>query len=179
MEIINFKFSKNFAKGYLSVIKAAEPEFEYKGKSGDYTYVRFENIDDDCYYAALYEGEPVAFLYLEAIPDMVALEESVVWVSPEHRGRGLAEVLYRIFIENDGGILVSDSLHTEGGIALWNKFVAEGIFKVFAFDICEEGAPAEVEWDEGLAEIVTEPVTKLWVTEGTRKNHNYRLVAHK
>ena len=179
MELITFNLSKTFAKGYISAIKAAKNEFEYKGKSGDYTFVRFENIDDDCYYATLYKGEPVAFLYLEALPDMVALEESVVWVSPDHRGHGLAEVMYRIFIENDDGILVSDSIHTEGGVALWNKFVAKRIFTVFAFDICEEGEPAEVVWDKGLAEIVTEPVTKLWVTEGTRKKHNYRLVAHK
>lgn len=85
-------------------------------------------------YVKLVRGRPVAWLYLGRRPAWHAWEVKQVWVYPEYRRSGAATLLYKIAVNHEGLTVASGKTQAKGARALWERFVKNRTFNLYAID---------------------------------------------
>ncbi len=102
------------------------------------------------YYICDGDGWPISWMYLTQRKGWKAWEVTQVWTFPEHRGKGLAESLYRTAVDVDGLLLASGNSHTPHSQAVWRSFIRRRLFHIWAQDFKDlsQTSAVEVEDDE-------------------------------
>lgn len=107
------------------------------------------------YYLVDEAGFPISWLYLSQRKGWRAWEVAQIWTFPQHRGKRLAERLYKAAINLDGILLASGNLHTQYSQAMWRRFISKGLFNIWAQDFknLERTSTVEVEDDELFCDL--------------------------
>lgn len=138
------------------------------GRSGVF---KLWNHDECDIYAIFKERSPVAWLYLERQRGWQAWEVRQVFVLPEFRGRGYATRLYKAAVNVNGIILASGKTKSKTSRALWQRFIEQNTFNVWAHDFKDLSSCAEIVFDEG------ELICALPVYTRKQTRHDVRLIA--
>lgn len=93
----------------------------------------------------------VGFCALNKIPKWVALETTMLYVSPEYRGGGVARKIYDA-IMTDGQIVISGYSHNPKSKSLWMRMVKSRKYAMWAADILDLTRNAQIEIVDGKFE---------------------------
>jgi GNAT superfamily N-acetyltransferase len=85
-------------------------------------------------YVILDNDKPIAWLYLSKRPNWAAWEVKQVFVSYEFRCQGLATKIYKAAIIEHGILLASGKTQTKYSRVLWQKFIQQNLFNIWAQD---------------------------------------------
>ena len=96
----------------------------------------------------------LGYICLHTIPRWKALETFNLYVPPEFRGMGIAQMLYDSVLK-DGKIVMSGWSHTPASYALWMKLVQNPAYVSWAHDILNlrRLAPILIEDDKYVCEF--------------------------
>ena len=100
------------------------------------------------YYTVDSAGFPISWLYLSKKKGWQAWEVAQIWTFPEHRGKGIAERLYKAAINHDGILLASGNLHTQYSQAMWRSFISKKLFNIWAQDFKDLSRTSTVEVED-------------------------------
>ena len=95
-------------------------------------------------YAILCNDLPIAWLYLWRRPGWIAWEVIQIFVLSSYRSSGYAKALYRAAIHDDNIMIASGTSHTRSSRALWESFVRDELFDVYAIDFKNLESRAQV-----------------------------------
>jgi GNAT superfamily N-acetyltransferase len=125
------------------------------------------------------KGErPIAWLILKQRPGWWAWEVEQLMVFPQFRRQGLASKLYKAVINHDRCMLASGKTHTSHSKAMWESFIRQDLFNVWAHDFSDLQNFYQVCWDKESQEVVSQ--LSLYSPTYTRdkiSKNNVRLVA--
>ena len=122
-------------------------------------------------YTITANDKPVAWLYLWRRPNWKCWEVMQAFVFPELRGHGLALRLYQAAIDADGVILASGETQSRSSRVLWQRFIENRTFNIWAHDFNSLDSTAGVEYHEG------ELFCSLPVYERVKSARDIRLIA--
>lgn len=126
---------------------------------------------------ALYDEDQsdlIAWVYLRRYKDWMSWEVMQVFVSLEYRNQGLAYKLYSTAIDQDDLIIMSGDRQAKSSRYLWQSFIKQNRFNIFATDILNLDKQSEIFYDE-------DEDHKLWcsldVYEKVKSDQDIRLIA--
>jgi hypothetical protein len=93
--------------------------------------------------------EPVSWLYLMKKTGWAAYEPLQVYTVKEYRRLGLSKKLYITAVNTDGIILMSGKTQTSSSKALWEDFIKNEVFNVFAIDLWNLKKTSDVLFEDG------------------------------
>ncbi len=116
---------------------------------------------------------PVSWLYLWQKPGWAAWEVMQVFVFEKLRGKGLAKKLYSAAINEDNLMVASGKTHSRYSRGLWESFVRNRNFDIFAIDYWRLSDRSQVHWSEG--ELFS--TLELYETNPNYVERDVRLIA--
>jgi hypothetical protein len=118
----------------------------------------------------------LGFCSLGRMPRWVALETSMLYVSPLARGHGVASAIYSS-IMMDGNIVISGYSHNPKSRRLWMKMIENPNYVVWAHDLIDLNRYADVVVEDGKIECqlkIYEDIKKI----RRRRRQDVRFVAY-